>query len=272
LWLGGAPVTNNCTVAWGLLSNSTTTAYLPAIRRSLAATLTLDEGNVDGSIQAALHALAGMGTDAQQYMVMASIAPFWTTGKANVYREMGNYTEAAMVEQAAQQRNTQWAAEERLFSRIVRPMMTFFEAFLFAISPLMMFAIGLGPVGIGMIGKYLIFALWIQLWKPIMAVVHLYVIMAAGRKLDALQDTATGDVPIPSLSSIWKMDLILSDYLGTGGMLAASTPAISLMLIYGSAITATHLAGRLQGSDHINEKTMSPDVAQPAAALSMGPL
>ena len=272
LWLGGAPVTRECTTAWGLLQPYTTTAYTPAIRRSLAATLDIDEANVDGAIQAALDALAGMGTDAQEYMVMASLAPFWTTGKANVYRELGNYAEAAMVEQAAQQRNSQWAAEERLFSRIVRPMMTFFEAFLFAISPLMMFAIGLGPVGIRMVGKYLVFALWIQLWKPIMAVIHLYVIMAAERKLDALQNVATGDVPIPSLSSIWKMDLILSDYLGTGGMLAASTPAISLMLIYGSAVTATHLAGRLKGDDHINEKMVSPDTMQPAAALTMGPL
>ena len=272
LWLGGAPVTRDCTTAWGLPQPYTTTAYTPAIRRSLAATLNIDEANVDGSIQAALDALAGMGTDAQEYMVMASLAPFWTTGKANVYRELGNYAEAAMVEQAAQQRNSQWAAEERLFSRIVRPMMTFFEAFLFAISPLMMFAIGLGPLGIRMVGKYLVFALWIQLWKPIMAVIHLYIVMAAGRKLDALQAVASGDVPIPSLMSLWKMDLILSDYLGTGGMLAASTPAISLMLIYGSAVTATHLAGRLQNSDHINEKMVSPDVMQPAAALTMGPL
>ena len=205
-------------------------------------------------------------------MVMASILPFWAKGKANVFRELGNYSEAAMVEQATQQRNTQWAAEERLFAKIVRPMMTFFEAFLFAISPLMMFAIGLGPVGIKMVGKYLLFALWIQLWKPIMAVINLYIIMAANGKLDALQALAAGNTPVPSMISLWKLDLILADYLGTGGMLAASTPAISLMLIYGSAITATHLAGRLQGGDHINEKMVSPDIMQPSASLTMGPL
>ena len=55
-------------------------------------------------------------------------------------------------------------------------------------------------------------------------------------------------------------------------MLAASTPAISLMLIYGSAITATHLAGRLQGGDTIDEKITSPDVIRPAAALAMSPI
>ena len=272
LWLGGAPVTKDCRAAWADLRDYTTTAYTPALRRSLAATLRIEEGNVDGTIQAALDALAGMGSDAQDYMVMAALLPFWTKGKADVYRELGKYNDAVMVEQAAQQRNTQWAAEERLFSKIVRPMMTFFEAFLFAISPLMMFAIGLGPVGIRMVGKYLMFALWIQLWKPILAVINLYIIMAVQGKLDALQAVGTGDTPLPSLLALWKLDLILADYLGTGGMLAASTPAISLMLIYGSAITATHLAGRLQGGDHINEKIASPDVLQPAPALTMGPL
>ncbi|MCK7472117.1 MAG: hypothetical protein MZU95_16215 [Desulfomicrobium escambiense] len=43
------------------------------------------------------------------------------------------------------------------------------------------------------------------------------------------------------------------------------------MLIYGSAITATHLAGRLQSGDHINERQTSPDVLQPQAAATVGP-
>jgi conjugal transfer mating pair stabilization protein TraG len=54
--------------------------------------------------------------------------------------------------------------------------------------------------------------------------------------------------------------------------LAASTPAISLMLIYGTSIAATHLAGRLQGRDHIAERAVAPDVASPAGALAVKPL
>uniref|UniRef100_UPI0025FD6471 peptidoglycan DD-metalloendopeptidase family protein n=1 Tax=uncultured Thiodictyon sp. TaxID=1846217 RepID=UPI0025FD6471 len=129
-----------------------------------------------------------------------------------------------------------------------------------------------GPTGISMVGKYLLFGLWIQLWQPILAIINLYIIMAVKFKMDALQDVALGNTPMPSILAIWKLDFILSDYLGVGGMLAASTPAISLMLIYGSAITATHLAGRLQSGDHINEKIASPDAVNPAAALNMQPI
>jgi conjugal transfer mating pair stabilization protein TraG len=149
-------------------------------------------------------------------------------------------------------------------------MMTFFEGFLFAIAPLMAFAIALGPAGIAMVGKYLLFGLWVQLWLPIMAVINLYLHMTIAGDLDALQ--SAGNLTLPSILSLYKLDFLLQDYLATGGMLAASTPAISLMLIYGSAITATHLAGRLQGGDHIDERITSPDVMRPAPALTMSPL
>jgi hypothetical protein len=92
-------------------------------------------------------------------------------------RTLARYDEGMarlFVEQAAQQRNAQWAAEQTLFTRLVRPMMTFFEGLIFAITPLMAFPIALGPAGIAMTGKYLLFALWIQLWMPIMAIINLY--------------------------------------------------------------------------------------------------
>lgn len=88
------------------------------------------------------------------------------------------------TEQAAQQRNAQWAAEQTLFTRIVRPMMTFFEGLIFAITPLMAFTIALGPAGIAMTGKYLLFALWIQLWMPILAIINLYLHMAIAGDMD----------------------------------------------------------------------------------------
>ncbi|WP_295623189.1 conjugal transfer protein TraG N-terminal domain-containing protein [uncultured Lamprocystis sp.] len=273
LWIGGNPVTKECPEAWGDLSAYLMTQYEPALRRSVAATLGIrNPDEVPGAVNAALDAIAGGGVGAQNYMVMATAAAFLPYAEAKNKRDLLQYQDAVAIEQAAQQRNTQWASEERLFARIVRPMMTFFEAFLFAVSPLMVFAVGLGPVGIRMVGKYLLFGLWIQLWQPILAIINLYLLMAIRFKLDALQDAGLGNTPLPSIYAIWKLDFLISDYLGVGGMLAASTPAISLMLIYGSAVTATHLAGRLQGGDLINEKIASPDVVNPAAALTVGPI
>jgi conjugal transfer mating pair stabilization protein TraG len=226
---------------------------------------------VESKVQSSLEALGASEVNAQQYMVMAALLSFLERGHSQRHMELQDWDTAAMVAQSFAQRNAQWAAEERLFSRIVHPMMTFFEAFLFAVSPLMVFVIGLGPIGFRMVGKYMLMALWIQLWMPVLAIVNLFVQMAMTYKLDALQDPLIGNLQLPSFYALYKMDFLLQDYLATGGMLAASTPAIALMLIYGSAITATHLAGRLQGGDFVDEKMISPDILKPAPALGFAP-
>ncbi|MET4819858.1 hypothetical protein [Endozoicomonas lisbonensis] len=74
--------------------------------------------------------------------------------------------------------------------------------------------------------------------------------------------------PITSFTGIIESGPILEYWLGVGGLMAASTPALVLMLLYGSAITATHLAGRMQSGDFVNEKISSPDIMMPGAAVN----
>lgn len=270
IYLGGAPRVETCRDAGVLLADYASGEFLPALGSALRAPLGLDsDTEVLDKVQLALDTLAGAGVDAQRYMLMAAVVPFFEKGIVRTHQDAGQWTLAASVEQAVQQRNAQWATEQSLFTRIVRPMLTFFEGFLYAVSPIMAFVVALGPSGIAMVGKYLLLGLWVQLWMPVMAVVHLYLQLAAARDLAALEST-TG-LALPSMYAMFRLDTLLQDYLATGGMLAASTPAISLLLVYGSAITATHLMGRLQGADHIDEKITSPDVVRPAPALAMAP-
>ena len=270
LILGETPEELTCVEAYGRLSAYTTASFLPKFKQAVAAKLGIDSGSVDSRVRAALTTLAQDTVDAQQYMVMTAILPMLERGVIQHYNDIGQWNAALQTSQAIQQRNSQWATEPSLFARIMRPMMTFFEGFIFAIGPFMAFAVALGPLGIAMVGRYLVFGLWIQLWLPILAITNLYLILAAQRAFESLSDQA--GVTLPSFRALYESDLLLQDYLATGGMLVASTPAISLMLIYGSAITATHLAGRLQSGDHVNEKLTSPDVLQPQAAGTVGPL
>ena len=62
---------------------------------------------------------------------------------------------------------------------------------------------------------------------------------------------------LPSMMGIYQLDMELRQWLSIGGMLAASTPAITLMLIYRGAVTATHFLGRMDGGDYVNEKILS---------------
>jgi conjugal transfer mating pair stabilization protein TraG len=264
----GKPVTLPCDQAWRRIDAFLPTAFIPALKQTLQARFGVASvADVDAKLNNALDALAGAGRDAQQWMLMSAALGWFDKGIVLTHENRLQWSAATTVQQAIAQRNAQWAAEQALFLNIVRPMLTFFEGFIYAVAPLMGFAIALGPFGIGLAGKWLLFALWTQLWLPVLAITNLYLLMAAGRELDALTNTANLD-PF-SFYGLMQVDQILQDYLATGGMLAAATPAIALMLVYGSAITATHLAGRLRGADHIDEGNLAPPVVATAPALAI---
>ena len=173
-----------------------------------------------------------------------------------------------MVNQALQQRNTQWAAEQTLFMTIVRPMLAFFEAFIYAISPIMAFVIVLGAQGIKLAGKYFLLLIWIQLWMPLLGIVNLYIFSAASRSI-----ASYGEMTTHNWDSFYSLNAAadtMQHWIATGGLLAASTPAIALMLIYGSAVTATHLAGRLKSSDNIDEGYMTPGLKNNPPLANLG--
>tara|TARA_R110001583_G_scaffold18497_9_gene73502 strand:- start:925 stop:3714 length:2790 start_codon:yes stop_codon:yes gene_type:complete len=164
----------------------------------------------------------------------------------------------------------QWAGEQSMFLTVVRPMLTWFEGLVYAVTPIAAFVLVMGPMGIKMAGKWLMLLLWIQFWMPVLAVVNLFVITGSEQTIAAMTE------PVGSIAFMWALDSELMTWLSMGGMLASSTPAIALMLIYGSAVTATHMAGRLQGGDFVNEKIASPDqigaapLNQLSAAMSTG--
>jgi len=117
LWIGGTPVTKECPEAWTDLSHYLTTQYVPKLQASVAATLRIANPNdVPTAVNAALDALAGVGVGAQNYMVMATAAAMLPYASAANKRALLQGADAAAIEQAAQQRNTQWASEERFVS------------------------------------------------------------------------------------------------------------------------------------------------------------
>jgi len=152
-----------------------------------------------------------------------------------------------------------------LFTKIVRPMMAFIEGLSYAIAPIMAFVVLFGSVGLRMNIGYFSMLLWIQLWMPILAVINLFINMSAAGKMATL---ASSNYNLPSMMGIYQLDMELQQWLSMGGMLAASTPAITLMLIYRGAVTATHFLGRMDGGDYVNEKIVTPDVISPAPVLN----
>ena len=74
-----------------------------------------------------------------------------------------------------------------------------------------------------------------------------------------------------SFEMLKQMGPALEQAIGVAGLMASSIPAICLFLVSGTAIAASGIAGRMSGSDQINEKIASPDVLSPAAGLQTTP-
>lgn len=228
------------------------------------------EGSCDpvSTVQDALNNLANSEQDAQNYMLASVLLPAFEQGQINFNSFMGKPEMSIIVGQAREQRNVQWQAEGSLFMNIARPMMAFFEGFLYAITPFMALLIAFVPSGLSLVGKYIMMFVWVQLWMPVLAILNQYTEMVAQKKLSVLID---GTIPLTSLQGNLMGCSAINDWLGVAGVLVASTPAISLALLYGGAITMTHLAGRLQHGMHVDPKIMAPDVVSPGAALSVAP-
>lgn len=213
------------------------------------------------SIGRALASVANRGaTDAQTYMAASMINSLWLeAASGSSFGSMGNQN-TLMIRAALEQRRTQWAAEETVFLKTMRPMIGYFESFFYALSPFVAFLIGLGAMGLRMIVKYVSLTLAVALWMPVLAITNLYQITTL-QDFFALQERMASDAG----SGIWSLSnsaTVLdqaTEAVALASMIAAATPMLTLTLLFGGAVAATSLFSRLQGQDHINEKIATPD-------------
>ncbi|MFC1337536.1 MAG: conjugal transfer protein TraG [gamma proteobacterium symbiont of Clathrolucina costata] len=263
-----------CTDAWTELNNVTN--FGAETVNAFNAVLGLDSNNLgigetsQTKTQNALDALLAGGITAQSYMEVAVLEPILMQAASGKYEQLQDLNGSLMINQAIQQRNATWAAEQTMFMTIVRPMLAFFESFTYAIAPIMAFVIVLGAKGVQLAGKYFTLLIWIQLWMPLLSIVNLYIYTAASRKMDAY--TAMAGHNWDSFYALNSAADTMQNWIATGGLLASATPALALMLIYGSAVTATHLAQRLKSSDVIDEGYQSPSLKDNAPLASVSPM
>lgn len=266
--INGAP--NNgfmtCTDAFVTLQAYTTSTFLPKLQAHLSVGFGVPATEVNDRIQQAFQAVELAMVDSQNYMLATVMEPIFNWGRVDNELNFQRIAVATMLHTSIQQRNEQWAAEQALFNTVVRPMITFFEGMVYATAPMMAFLIGLGPMGVSLMGKYLLILIWIQLWMPILSVINLYLHMAVSKKMIALESAAQGDTPLASFYGIHAMDQTLQNWIATGGMLASSVPAITLMLIYGGAVTATSLAGRMSAGNVPTDHS-TPSIASNAPLM-----
>lgn len=215
----------------------------------------------------AMSALSNAAYNAQDFMINMALRDAVTTGFTTYTNRNDAVIASSIITSGAAQRNIQWAAEATLFSKLIRPLITFFEGMMFATAPFVAFLLGLGGFGLKIAMKYLYLPIWVSMWMPVMAICNLYVNIVAQGRMAAFETGAAGSYT--SMAGAAVMFSSLTDWLGTASMLASSVPALTMSLLFGGAVAMSSLAGRLQSGDYTNEKLPAPDAASPAAALNV---
>lgn len=257
--------TLTCAEAYTELSTFVRTRFLPAWETYIASLLGLTDTSTQ--MQDALDAIFGVGRDAQTYMLNALIKRELELAEVGYHAQADNAAGVLMRVQAMEQRRTQWAAEQSLWAEMARPAIAFIEGFFYAVSPFMGFLFTLGAPGITLFSRYLLLAVWIQLWMPVLAVTNLYITIAASSDLQRIATGGTDLLTIVGLDSVWTET---ASWLAFGGSMVAATPLLTLILITGSYFALTRLTDRLAGGDHVDERIQSPDIMAPAALAATG--
>jgi len=247
----------------------------PAFGQAYSAMMGCSQAGITGGtcdkatqLNNALNSIAQSQDDSAHYMIQALTSCYYQQA-LNVSGGEANPSAVAMTCQAEQQRAVNEAGNATMFARMVRPMLTFMEIFIYGAAPFMVFLIGLGAIGLKTVVRYFQMAVWIQLWMPLMALLNLYVNETAQGQLTAF--TTTGGQDPGSILGIASMGQF-NDYMASIGIIATSIPALAMFLIYTGSVAGTALMGRMQAGNFINEKLAAPDIANPSPALTTSPL
>jgi hypothetical protein len=230
----------------------------------------------EDQFQSAVQSLGIGASQAQEMMLSHVLRGVLTKDRDSLMRGLGpEELGGIMVAQGSMQRAWEFAGEESLFRKMLQPLTSFFESTVYAVSPFMALVVGFGSIGLKMLGKFTLLTIWVMMWMPVLAILNHFQHVMASRAIAAvIAPTAAGGASAyapASLMGIGHIDHAVQDWIATGSLLAASAPMITLMLMYGSAMTATSLANAFKGSDVVNEKIPAPDAVSTGAGMQVAP-
>lgn len=232
----------------------------------------VDGGDVDGSAEQALQSFSMSGKSAQQYVMTALVMPIFNDSRVKALEHWHEKRAAMALRESLNQQEIQWAGKGDSFKNYMRPMISFFEGLLYAMTPFMAFALMLGRPGLSVLGKYLVLPLAVGLWMPLLTIVNAFTIWYAGAQMEAILSgyDATGEGF--AMLQVLDMDQAITKALGVGGLLAASVPPLALFIVSGSTFVLNSVMGQATSAEKFRSEDVLPRASQPAPVLNTSPM
>ncbi len=147
---------------------------------------------------------------------------------------------------AESERRTSYAVMGELASRMMPIIRNIFEAFIYAVFPIV-FVMFMLPIGAKAALGYVKALIWINLWAPIYAILHLAITLYSA-------DAAKAAVRLPDGSAVYSMAnytglaQVMNDHALLAGYLTLSIPMIAWMLVNSGGAMMASLAGKVMES------------------------
>lgn len=252
LYRSGGPQDVTCSQAYadlsGLINAQFSGGATPAFEAALDAAVDIETGNPAGktwrsSLAGSINELGMLGANAQSFAIASTVEPILLDAAQGKYDNFQDITLAITLTNAIEQRNISWAASKTMFEETIRPLMTFFEGFIYAITPFIAVLVLMGSFGLKLGFKYFTVIIWIQLWYPLLSIVDLYISMSATREISQALAGGGGGNSIYLMNSAYDA---AKTWIGIGSYMASSIPMISFFLVSGSAYAMSGLASGIQ--------------------------
>ncbi|HFI9380998.1 TPA: conjugal transfer protein TraG N-terminal domain-containing protein, partial [Vibrio parahaemolyticus] len=166
---------------------------------------------------------------------------------------------ASQVEfEAIDKRRISSGVQHSLWSEMAIPLMSYIEAFVFLIGPIMPFIIAFGEKGAGLVVKYFFLLVWVNTWPILQVGVNMYLQNAINKA-----SFANSSYEAFSWAGYNTTFTEVESFIAMGSTLQTMVPALSLMLLYGSAHTMINLSNSAQKGGGSEGAAASPTAASP---------
>ncbi|MEZ8719627.1 conjugal transfer protein TraG N-terminal domain-containing protein, partial [Vibrio pomeroyi] len=235
--------------------------------------ITESAGSTKGSVNEAIanYGQAMLGsTNAQAWKIKVNQVLMYHFKKAKTRSRWSSQAElmASQAEfEALDKRRVSSGVQYSLWSEMAIPLMTYIEAFVFLIGPLMPFIVAFGEKGAGMVLKYFFLLIWVNTWPILQVGVNMYL-------QNAINKASFGSMTYDAFS--WSgfntTFTEIESFIAMGSTLQTMVPALSLMLLYGSVHTAINMSNSAQKGGGSEGAMATPKAASSADSgkLSVG--
>lgn len=223
---------------------------------------------MQASLDNSLQSFGWSNKKASDYVASSLIQRYFSQGRVDALNHWQERRAAMALQQSLSQQEVQWAGKGDSFKFYIKPIMSFVEGLVYAVTPFMAMIMLMGGRGVASLMKFATLPLASGLCMPLLSFVNAFTLWYAGSKIQAILN---GYDPISTgfaQMQLMDMDQALGTALGLGGYLASSVPVIAASIVGAGAMGVSALMSGATSDSKFNSEDVQPRTQRPAPVMA----